>query len=352
MKTIQSLFLVISIFLSGCGSSSHSAISGQGARFAYVVNIGETSITQYALGAAGTMTPMGSPVVTGAFPQGFVMDSSEKFLYVANMGEDTIYQYSIGDDGTLSLLGNPIPTQTAPQSLIISPDGKFLFVTETGNSSLSKYEITASGELSFVATLNLSDSPANMIFSPSGHYSYVLNDDSSISQYAYNSTDGTMTPLTPAVASVASCPSGPLASYQSSQGLEYIYALSCSTAQLETFSIGNDGALTSQQVVSTGILPTNMQVAGSSIYVTNAGDGTVSKYSIQSGGTLMLSQNIATVDSPESVSIDVKGRLAYILDFSTNQIMQYSLDSNGNLPSRASATANTEYNPSQVILKY
>lgn len=353
MKIIMSFLLSLCLFLSACSSSNSNATPAiQGARYAYVVNIGETSITQYALGPAGTMTAIGTPIATGAFPQGIAMDLMQKYLYVANMGEDTIYQYSINADGTLSTLGNPVATQMAPQSLILSPDGKFVFVTETSNSSISKYQITSTGELSLVSTVALADSPANMIFSPSGLYSYVLNYDSSISQYSYDSADGTMTPLTPAVASVASCPSGPLASYKSNQGGEYIYALSCSTAQLEMFSIGSDGTLTSRQVVATGIMPTHMQVSGSYIYVTNAGDGTISKFAIQFDGTLRLAQNIAAGDSPESLSIDTKGNLAYVLDFSSDQILQYSLDSVGNLPSAASAAAKTDANPSRVLLKY
>lgn len=75
-------------------------------RFFYVTNAGSSSISGFALGASGALTPIASTVV-GTNPQGSInlditVSADGKFLYTLNSGTGAIGIFAIHQDGTLS----------------------------------------------------------------------------------------------------------------------------------------------------------------------------------------------------------------------------------------------------------
>jgi len=85
-----------------------NAITPDG-RFVYVSNAGSSSLSGFAVGAGGSLTPVGSTVV-GTNPSGstnldIAITSDGKFLYTLNSAGGTIGAFGINADGSLTNLG-------------------------------------------------------------------------------------------------------------------------------------------------------------------------------------------------------------------------------------------------------
>jgi 6-phosphogluconolactonase (cycloisomerase 2 family) len=78
-------------------------------RFVYTSNAGSATISGFAIGAKGTLTPIGATIV-GTNPAGstnldIAISADGKFLYSLNSGAGTIGIFAIQADGSLNLLG-------------------------------------------------------------------------------------------------------------------------------------------------------------------------------------------------------------------------------------------------------
>ena len=122
------------------------------ARFAYVANRGDDTISAYAISGTGALTPVpGSPflqdpAVTGELPVSVAVDPAGKFVFVANYNYRTVRAYHI-DQNTGALTqapGSPFPAGTNPQSVTVDLSGKFVYVANgyhNGNGTVSAYTI-------------------------------------------------------------------------------------------------------------------------------------------------------------------------------------------------------------------
>jgi DNA-binding beta-propeller fold protein YncE len=355
VTTILSLMLT----LVGCGKGSGSggdptpAPTPSKPQFAYVLNTGDETISQLGLSSSGQLSPLAVKTVpTGGYPRSMVMDKVHNSLYVANMSDDTISQYAMGADGELHAIALPIAADTSPYNLTLSPDGRFVYSMNI-SGSIGQYSVATNGELSLTSTMPHADMPISMIFAPSGGYAYVVNMASTdISQFSV-ATDGSLVPLTQATVPSRGCPSGPISANKNADGSETILVLSCATAEIEVYSVGSGGELTSQQVVMTGFLPTGMQISGSNVYVANAGDSTVSMFSIQANGDLqaLSTPTIAAGMMPEALAVDTDGKFLYVLDLGLEKILQFSIAFDGQLvPSTAAPISSGGY-PTQIIVR-
>lgn len=350
MKKIIIILLGLGALV-GCSGGSSSHPQPAKAKFAYVLNKGDDTVSQYSVGSSGELIPLTTPKVpTGSFPSAIVMDESQSHLYVANMGADTISQYTIGADGGLTEIGTPIATGMMPESLVLSSDGLFIYSVNSQGESITRYFIGTNGELSLVDTQSLSVGPIGLTFSPSGNFAYAINVDTTISQFSV-AANGALNPLTPATVISSGCPSGPLGTTKTTAG-EFIYVLSCYTEEVEVFSMAQDGALTSLEVVKTGISPQGMTVSGTNLYVTNAGEGTISPFTIQSSGRLTAQSVVAAGDAPETLAVAGKGQSAYVLDYVTDLVQQYSVTTTGELVKSTNSPVATGVSPIRILLKY
>ena len=78
-------------------------------RFVYVSNAGSSTISGFAISAAGALTPIGGTVV-GENPEGatnldITVSGDGRFLYTLNSGNGTIGVFAIQKDGSLSNVG-------------------------------------------------------------------------------------------------------------------------------------------------------------------------------------------------------------------------------------------------------
>lgn len=357
MKTLK-LFLPLLICLIGCGQKTDSnqnptPTPTPKTQVMYVLNSAENTIGQWKLGSDGKLTTLAPPIATGDYPRAMTMDEQHNSLYVASIASQTISQYKIGTDGTLSELATPISSSSSTESLVMSPDHRFLYSLNTYDGNIVQYTLGSNGELTLLNNWTYPNNPVAMTFSSSGKFAYMVNDAiTDISQYRV-AADGSFTPLTPATVSSRGCPSGPILSSQSKSGIDFIYVLSCSTDEIEVYSVGNDGTLRSEQVVTTGALPSHMTTSGNFLYTTNMGDSTVSMFTIGSNGLLQASTQAAVAIGTqlESVVVDGSGKFAYVMDYVEDKIFPLSLGVDGTVSPFASGGVQSGAGPRKAVIK-
>ena len=79
------------------GGKSPSVTVDPSGRYVYVANFNSNSVSQYTIGAYGSLTSMTTPTAaTGANPYFVTVDPSGRYVYVPNFNGDTVSQYTIG----------------------------------------------------------------------------------------------------------------------------------------------------------------------------------------------------------------------------------------------------------------
>jgi 6-phosphogluconolactonase (cycloisomerase 2 family) len=97
---------------------------------------------------------------------------------------------------------------------------------------------------------------------------------------------------------------------------------------------------------------TNASASQHFAYVANAGDGTVSQYTIASNGTLaaMTIPTVAAGTTPYSVTVDALGKYAYVANSGSNTISQYTVGTDGALTAMSPATVAAGTTPYAVTV--
>ena len=95
-----------------------------------------------------------------------------------------------------------------------------------------------------------------------------------------------------------------------------------------TVSNGSGTATGNVSNVLVNCTGTNSSSSQHFAYVANAGDGTVSQYTIASSGTLtaMTIPTVAAGTTPYSVAVDPLGKFAYVANSGSNNVSEYAID--------------------------
>ncbi len=248
------------------GLAPQSIAVDPSSRYVYVAD--GDRVLQFTIGAGGALTPMATPSVAalagGQAGHSIAVDPTGQYVYVA--GADNVLQFTIGAGGALTPMATAsVAAGTGPNAVAIDPSGHYVYVVN-GNydqnainygaapvpGSISQYIIGAGGALTPMGTPSVATGIESFAISvdPTGHYVYVTNGATApnsngstfgtVSQYTIGA-DGSLTPMTtPSVtaidpACVAVDPTG-----------HYVYAGDYNwPSQLEQYSIGTGGALTS-----------------------------------------------------------------------------------------------------------
>lgn len=93
-----------------------------------------------------------------------------------------------------------------------------------------------------------------------------------------------------------------------------------------------------------------MDTSGRFVYVANAGDATVSQYSIGTDGTLspLSPAVVASEGKPASILVDPTGRYVYVANTSGVSVSQYVIGENGNLTANAPSRVSAQQEPSAL----
>jgi 6-phosphogluconolactonase (cycloisomerase 2 family) len=289
-------------------------------------------VHQYTIQSDGSLAPLSkASVSTGVGPSAIIADPGGRFVYVSNSGDGTISQYSVGATGSLTAL-SPAFVSVSGQffppvglSLSVDPKSRFLYAVVLPHdppgtaASIAQYAISSDGTLTPLAPAYVSV-PSSIVgplaIDPNGQYAYAAGWSSApggqVSQYAIGS-DGMLSPLTPATVAASQTAIG-VAVAPSDQTAYVLSTCVDSTCdgQVALYSIGANGALMAGSNTLTGghVNPVALVAdgTGSNAYLlanfmgVDTNTGAVYQYAIDSTGTLVS-------DTPASLGVS-SGALA------------------------------------------
>jgi 6-phosphogluconolactonase (cycloisomerase 2 family) len=331
------------------------------AKYAYVVNKGSNTVSQYTLGANGALAAMPTATVaTGANPASITVDPTGKYAYVVNYGDgtnnSTVSQYSIGADGALTPMTTAtVAARTGPHSIVVDPLGRYAYVANA-DTLISQYDIGADGALTpMTQATSVNESifyHNTMTPHPSGKYVFsadnrcintwkidiygVLYEISALLGAGLTACD-----LSWGLTSVAVDPSG-----------KYAYAANGVNNNVAQFTLAANGAVVmmATPTVAAGVNPKVVAVdpSGKYVYVANKVDGvspgTLSQYSIgATGGLTAIGALVATGVNPQSITVDPTGKYVYVTNggdgTTPGSVSQYSIGADGTLTAMVTVAA-------------
>jgi 6-phosphogluconolactonase (cycloisomerase 2 family) len=304
----------------------------------YVANFSDNTVSQYAVGADGALTPLIPATVAAGTGSGSVtIDPTGKYAYVANYNGNNVSQYAIGADGALTPLSHAtVPAGINPKSVAVDFTGRYAYVANSGDNTISQYSVGSDGTLTPLspATVAARPSPGSVNVDPTGRYAYVGNvfGERTISQYSVGS-DGTLTPLNPATVAASITPA--LVTVDPTGKYAYVGNFGGNT--ISQYSVGADGTLTplNPATVAASTSPTSVTVdpTGKYAYVANYDGNNVSQYAIGADGALtpLSPATMPAGTHPYSVAVDATGRYAYVTDVDDEIVLQYAIGAGGAL---------------------
>jgi trimeric autotransporter adhesin len=312
--------------------------------YAYVANQNVNTLSEFAVGAGGGLTLIGT-VATGNEPNAVVVDPTGRYVYVANWNDGTLSEYLAGSDGRLTNIGTAA-AGTQPASITIDTTGNYVYVANLGSNTVSQYAIGPAGVLTSLGTIAAAGSPISITANPTGHYVYVADETgNAVSEYAIGAGGllnslGTV-PSGSSPQSVTVDPSG-----------RYAYVANWNDATVSAYSIASDGTLTAIGTVPSGSCPESVTVdpAGPYVYAENYCSNTVSEYAIGTGGVLSAIGTAATGNNPWFISIDPTGSDVYVVNFSDSTVSEFNIGAGGAL--NAIGTVPTGSGPNAIIADY
>jgi len=315
-------------------------------QYAYVVNNGANSVSQYSIAASGTLVPLNPPTVpTGNSPQSVTIDTTHHYVFVTNLGDNTVSQYIIQANGTLASNAPALaPTGTSPWAFSVDTLGSWAYVVNKVDQTVSQFSIGADGVLQtpVLPPVGTGSAPWNITLTPNGKFAYVSNHGffpnlgTTVAQYSLTAGNGALAPLSTPTAASGNGPSG--IAVDSSSSFAYV----------------DGGELTSltPAVVNAGSQPVYVAIDPSNqfAYVANstpgtppaaAPPGTLSQYTRDSTGHLvaMATASVPTGVGPVWIAFDPFGHFAYVANSIDASVSVYSIGAGGALQTLGTVAA-------------
>jgi 6-phosphogluconolactonase len=286
--------------------------------FVYSINI-DGSITVFNVNSvSGALTPSATaPIIPslGSGPVFATVDPSGQWLYAIDAAGGKVFAFSISQvNGALALIGSSLATGASPIDVLVTPNDKFVYViNSTASGSVSAYSIGATGALTSITgpttVLNL---PHFAAIDPTGTYLFVPDaGDNTIVPFTIGS-DGTLTAGTAFAFTPALSPTtDSLRAVAVDPTSKFLYVVddtnssgTATAGNLYALSIGSGGALTatinSGKPYTLGIFPTSVAVdpSGKIVAVANKADNTISVFTAAADGSLTADNLVEASGAP------------------------------------------------------
>lgn len=315
---------------SGRGSGATSPLpAGDIARFAYVANLTDNTLSMFLVDAAsGRLTPIGY-VLTRRGPVAVATDPASKYVYVANRDDDSVSAFAVDErTGTLDeVTGSPITVGDAPATLLVDPSGHFLYVANQTGESISAFSITATtGALTLRETESTPGlTPTSLAVDSTGVFLFAGNsatgsNPANISSFSIDASTGELT----AVDSVT-VGQGAIALAMDPGGAR-VYAVSDYQGEVAVVSVtaGNlsvdDPATVTAGSGGSGIV---IAPSGTAAYVTNRTNAVVQDYAVDGAGAFSAISGSPpdTGLGPVGLTVDPLGERVYVLNANSADIL-------------------------------
>jgi 6-phosphogluconolactonase (cycloisomerase 2 family) len=111
-----------------------------------------SAISSYSIHADGTLTSISTSIPTlGAANCWNAITPNGRFVYVSNAGSSTLSGFAIGSAGALSPIGGTVvgtnPAGSGNLDVAISSDGRFLYSLNSAGGTIGAFAINADGSL-------------------------------------------------------------------------------------------------------------------------------------------------------------------------------------------------------------
>ena len=96
-----------------------------------------STVYQFGVGSGGLLAPLAPPMVAaGTTPRGVAVSPDGKSVYVTSETGGSVSQYTVGAEGTLAPKTIAVAAGTFPYVVAVSPDEDSVYVTNSGSGSL------------------------------------------------------------------------------------------------------------------------------------------------------------------------------------------------------------------------
>ena len=232
-----------------------------------------------------------------------VIDPTGRYLYVVDFGTNAVNAFSINLDTTSANYGNltviasspSVATGSFPFGIAVTPDGKYLYVTDSDSaaSSISGYSIGTDGGLTPItitaAQLSTLNTPVVPAIDPAGKFLFVPNNDpatNTVTAFSINSTTGDLTRI--GTTDISTNLNTPFQAVTDPAGT-FLFVTNSGDGTVAAFSIGGTGALTATTRANSGTSPGSftqgiaIDPTGSYAVTVNVGENTATLFTLASG---------------------------------------------------------------------
>jgi 6-phosphogluconolactonase (cycloisomerase 2 family) len=281
--------------------------------------------------------------------------------YVANSGDNTISQYTMDATGALTPKATPTvesivgQLNASPTSVTVDPSGKYAYVANSGNEVISQFTIGAGGGLvpmnpATVASGSAGSGPISVTIDPTGTYAYAANSTSNeVAQFTIGA-GGKLTPMATATVCLIASPTPPTPPCATGTSSTHVYVADYFGTTISQYTIGSDGSLTAMftPTVTAGTNPISIAVdlTGRYAYVANFTSANITQFTI-AAGALTNPTPVSTDTHPTSIVVDKNGTYAYVA--SDNGVTQYTITS-GALSTPITTSTGAEQPPHSVTI--
>jgi 6-phosphogluconolactonase (cycloisomerase 2 family) len=338
------------------GTSGTITVAAALARFAYVANGIDSSISEYAVnGSMGTPSGVLSPL--GKFsepngPQQVILHPSGAFLY--SLGSDSAQTVTLFDvdptAGGLTATSNTYatsPSTGAASTAAMDAGGNYLYVSNSGSNTITAFSVNqVDGTLTALSPMGTNlNTPTFILVDNSGPYLYATNSgNATISGYTINTAANTP----------ASGPAGTLAPIATNGTLQltstdvfayaaidptggFIYVPDYGGGKVEVATIGKGGALgtltgTPFPVAGAGkTVSAVVDPTATFLYVLDASTTSPAVYTLPltAGAPGAVASHVPTGPSPVWIAEDVTGSLLSVVNSGNNTLSNFTIGKGG-----------------------
>ncbi len=297
-------------------SSANQLIPHPSGMFVYSLNADNTisvlSVDPVAGGLSASAVPATPAVGTGT--EFATVDPSGRWLYVVDGTSNMVFGFSINQStGALTSIGAGIATGASPLQVLVAPNDLFVYVINgSAAGSVSAYSIGTGGALTALAApTTVLNAPAFSAIDPASAYLFVpTSGDNTIVPFAIG-TDGTLTAGTPFTFTPALTGTDFLEAVAVDPTSKFLYVVDAGTSSettttgnLYALSIGAGGALTQTinggSPYALGNMPKSIALdpSGTILAVANNADNTVSVFTAAADGSLTPDNLVEAAGAP------------------------------------------------------
>ncbi len=192
------------------GMNSHMILTDAANKFAFVMNLGSDTVSQYTFDASnGTLMANSAPQVktaTGAGPRHLAFHPSGKYAYLIAELNDTLSAFSYDAAlGQLTSIQTPLSTLPAGTNgasnscaeVVVAPSGKFVYGSNRGHDSIVTFSIDeATGKITYLGTTPSGGNvPRSFTLSTDGKLMLVANESGDVVSFSVDVATGALSKL-------------------------------------------------------------------------------------------------------------------------------------------------------------